>query len=296
MAYFGGTTTERPWPKVDLTAVLLLLIFVMSVFGFIFFGTNLLRTPAAPAPVIEKVSAPVEPVSAEVLVAADTIWPGQRLVPSMFKLENRVITGIADKVVTNYEIIKGGFATAMVVTEVPILKENITYSTPTNILTARIPEGFRAVSIPVDAESGVEGWARPGARVDVVWTSKHRGKMMVSTIVENAQVLSAERSTEAVPTNSLSSTPLPKHVTLMVAIKDAQKIQLAKASGTLSLNLRGDVDSSQAGSGTITVDNLLKRRDRESMDVVEGTVSMGGKDYVMRAGELVPADTIKTDE
>lgn len=297
MAYFGGTTTERPWPKVDYLALLLLLIFVSSIGAFLYFGTDLFRNHQLVAASSQGQMNVAKPVVAEVLVASETIWPGQRILPAMLKLETRSLDSSAEvNTIKSFEEIRGGFAATTIVPEIPLLKQHVTYQQPANILTARIPEGFRAVAIPVDAESGVEGWARPGARVDVVWTSKVRGKMMVSTIVENAQVLSAERSVETVPGNASTSGPMPQHITLMVSIKDAQKIQLAKTSGSMSLNLRGDGDADRAGSGTLTVDNLLRRRDKEALNEVQGSVKMGGKDFVMQGGKLIPAENVKEVE
>lgn len=291
MAYFGGMTTERPWPRLDLTAALLLMFCCAGVALYIFVGNQ----PKMPTPVvtIQEVLPESKPANAEILVATEAIWPGQRLTPNLFKLETRSILGIEDKVVRNFDEIRSGFSNASLPPDAPLFKDSITYSPPANVLTARIPEGYRAVAIPVDAESGVEGWARPGAHVDVVWTSKHRGKMLVSTIVENAQVLSAEQSTDVLPRGASSSSSIPSHITLLVQLKDAQKVQLAKASGSLSLNLRGDVDAVSSGSGTITVDSLLRRRDLDAMNTeVQGKVRMNGKDYIMRGEQLVLATTV----
>ncbi len=293
MAYFGGTATERPWPRIDRTAAFLFATCILGLAAYLSLATNIFRHPEPEKIVVIK-EVPAEPkaTSAMILVAVDNIWPGQKLTQSMLRLEDRPIVGIEDKAFKGLDELRGAYAVTSVAANTPLLKEHISFSPPSNILTARIPEGFRAVSISVNAETGVEGWARPGARVDVVWTSTHRGRMIVSTIVENAQVLSAERSVESLPQGSSTSVPLPTHITLLVALKDAQKVQLAKASGALSLNLRGDLDSGQSGSGTLTVDNLLRRQDIRDLDEAQGRVRIDGKDFVMKGNALVPATTV----
>lgn len=292
MAYFGGATTERPWPRFDLMAAVLVTIGLGGTAAYLLLVPKPAPAPAA-APVVVQAPVEVKPASADILVAAEALWPGQKLTATSFRIENRTIAGMEDRVFTNPNDVRGAFAAMNITPDAPLFKEQITFSAPSNVLTARIPEGYRAVSISVNAESGVEGWARPGARVDVVWTSKHRGKLIVSTIVENAQVLSAERSTDVMPRGTSTTTSVPTHITLLVPLKDAQKVQLAKASGTLGLNLRGDVDAASAGSETITVDNLLRRRDIDAMNTeVTGKVRMNGKDYVMKGQKLIPAETV----
>lgn len=294
MAYFGGTASERPWPRIDRTAATLLAVFLLGIVAYVALATDVLRPPPEKIVVIKEVAVAAEkPSSAMILVATDTIWPGQKITQSMLRLEDRPIIGLEEKVFKGLDQVRGAYSMTSVAANTPLLREHISFSPPANVLTARIPEGYRAVSISINAETGVEGWARPGARVDVVWTTKHRGRMIVSTIVENAQVLSAERSVEALPQGSATSTSVPAQLTLLVPLKDAQKIQLAKASGSLSLNLRGDLDVEQNGNGTMAVDSLLRRRDVQSMDEDQGKVRIDGRDFIMKAGELVPAGSVK---
>ena len=234
-------------------------------------------------------------VKAEVLVATEPVTQGTRLRSNMFKLDVRPITGIEDQVLKDLSAVRNQYAVAPISVDSIVLKEQIGKNSPTNIITSRIPDGFRAVSIPVDAESGVEGWARPGARVDVVWSTQHRGKQLVSTIVENAEVLSAERSTEN-DTAAAAGAALPTHITLLVTIKDAQRIQLAKTSGALSLNLRGDSDDSGGNAETISIDKLLRPIVAENIGEAQGKVVMGGKEYVLTDGRLIPSDEFEKED
>ena len=79
---------------------------------------------------------------------------------------------------------------------------------------------------------------------------------------------------------------MPRHVSLLVDFKDAQKIQLAKRSGSLSLSLRGDNDSESIGSETVTLENLFKNSRVIDPTQVEGTMRIGDKTYDIIGGRL----------
>lgn len=295
MAYFGGKKTSRPWSQstgsVPLYAFIavLLLFAAIETFNFIPGRGNPKHMAVASEPVPEP--APVTNLQS-VLVPMSSVRPGEKLEKEMFKSVEMDLRGIEEYAVTEFTEIAGKFAISMMPEGAPVLTQYIG-STKAGTITARIPKGFRAVAIPVDAESGVEGWVQPNVKVDVVWSTIRRGQQIVSTIVENAEVLSAERSLQAVDQNGNNrgtGAAVPNHVTLLVDLKDAQKIQLAKRSiGSLSLSLRGDEDNSNAGSRTLSVDRLLKPEDMEMLDRANGTIEIDGKEMVLTAKGLVPA-------
>ncbi len=155
-------------------------------------------------------------------------------------------------------------------------------------ITAKIPKGHRAVAIPVDPISGVEGWVAPGVRVDVVWTTIVDGQPMAVTIVENAHVLSAGRRTDknSAPLGAVNGVSVQaEHVTLLATIADSQKIQLAKKSpGSLSLSLRGDGDLELQGVETTETGQLLGISATENPTE---EVELGGKSYILNNGQLI---------
>ena len=112
----------------------------------------------------------------DVLVPIQTIEAGQTLEPSMFRREQRPAIGLPSRAVRDFEEIKGLYSRSLIAEGQPLHRDYITNIRPTNALTVKIPEGFRAVTISVDARSSVEGWARPGARVDITWASRIQGR------------------------------------------------------------------------------------------------------------------------
>ncbi|MFM1848045.1 MAG: hypothetical protein RL417_1519 [Pseudomonadota bacterium] len=288
--HFGGGNQMRQSERARillLVGVFAVLLFSTLAFLFISSGPTTATTKTV---VVEKEP---EIKMADVLIPLSAIEPGQPLEPTMFRKEPRPQVGLSPRVVKDFEEIKGHFSRSLIVADQPLHRDYITNIRPTNALTVKIPEGFRAVTISVDAKSSVEGWARPGARVDVVWASRIRGQPAVTEIVQNAEVLSAERQTDA---NSKPGAAVPSTVTLLVTAKDAAKIQLAQTTGSLSLNLRGDNDGGRGSpGGTVTLDDLTGNREREAPEApAGGTVKMRGKDgkmeeWVFKNGKLVPA-------
>ena len=135
--------------------------------------------------------------------------------------------------------------------------------------------------------TSVEGWARPGANVDVLWMSRFGDREGLKTIVENAKVLSAERQIDSTSNNIT----VPSTVTLLVTAQDAAKIQLASTTGTLSLLLRGDTDTSSSTlSSPITVEDLLGKEKKGDFGNTKasGIVKIGDEEFYLIDGQLVP--------
>ena len=140
--------------------------------------------------------------------------------------------------------------------------------------------------------SSVEGWARAGAFVDVVWNSVINGKPAATVIIQNAKILSAERQIEANPQEGQA--PVPSTVTLLVLADDATKIHLAETTGKLSLQLRGDDAEKGFGARTsLTIDDLLDKnngkKDNKKYDAIVKIKGKNGKmeRWGLKDGSLV---------
>jgi Flp pilus assembly protein CpaB len=229
-----------------------------------------------------------------VLVPIQTINMGAALEPTLFRLEQRPKIAVPGQVVSEMEFIQGKYAKSLIIANQPLYQDYITNQRPVNAITAMIPEGYRAVTIQVDVRTGIEGWARPGARVDLVWNTTIRGKQGVAVIVENIKVLSASRSTES-SQNVSADAPIPTELTLLASIQDANKIILAQRSGTISLSLRGDSEpgKTEAG-GAITVDDLLGTgKATAPRQVTQNVIKIKDnngeyEEFVMQNGRLIP--------
>lgn len=263
--HFGGVHPSRYQEKLRLLVVLGILIAIIVGFVIVLLLTSAQSTATQSAPIVAPPLQEPQIEMLEVLIPVQRIEAGTAFEPVMFRRESRPKVGLSMSVVREFDQIRGGYARSLIIPDQPLHEEYVTRSKPTNMITANIPEGYRAVTIRVDAKSGVEGWALPGARVDVVWASEIRNQQAITVIVENAKVLSAERNSN--PNAEMKADgPIPSTVTLLVTADEAKKIQLASISGSLSLSLRGDRDTGKgSNSGSITVDDLLSNGDRKAV-------------------------------
>jgi Flp pilus assembly protein CpaB len=97
--------------------------------------------------------------------------------------------------------------------------------------------------------SGVAGLIQPGAHVDVLFTRPGTmAEAITSTILQNVKVLAIGRSVQV---NQAVDPKLPKIpvATLLVTAEQAQKVELAKNQGRVSLTLRNPLDMTNGVDG-----------------------------------------------
>ena len=176
------------------------------------------------------------------LVANQRIEQGVQLQDAMFtqKELDRSALPASAFTVSQKPRVMGQYTSKMIPLGSPITAEDLTDKVPT--VPFKIPTGYRAVTIMVDARSGVEGFATPNSRVDVLWFyEKTDSGHEVRVIVPFAKVLSVSGRTKVAEVSG--STQVPRGmttVTLLVTSRDAKKIELAQKLGSLSLSLVGD--------------------------------------------------------
>lgn len=221
----------------------------------------------------------------EVLIPVKDIEPATPLEPALFRKDKRPGIGLPERTIHDFEEIKGLFARSLIIGNQPFARDFVTNVKPNSGVSARIPEGYRAVTIKVDVRTAVEGFVRPGSRVDVSWISNVNGRPTLTVIVQNAQVLSVERSEKS--DQAQAGAPVPSTATLLVTAADAQKIQLASIEGSLTLSLRGDSDSGKTADSTeVNIQDVLQPGSREQRPSVQcnGTLKMGNQEYCVKPG------------
>ncbi|MBI3698324.1 MAG: Flp pilus assembly protein CpaB [Acidobacteria bacterium] len=123
-----------------------------------------------------------------------------------------------------------------------LLDQKLARRTGTEGIAAIIDEGKRAVAVKIDSVSGAGELLEPGAHVDVLFTRP--GKMseaITTTILQNVKVLSVGRKVRPGEKVDPKAPRLPV-ATLLVSPQDAQKLELAKNQGKISLVLRNPAD------------------------------------------------------
>jgi pilus assembly protein CpaB len=129
-------------------------------------------------------------------------------------------------------------------------------------LSAVIAQGKRAMTVRVNDVVGVAGFALPGNYVDVMVNSQQdpaRGEAPVPvsmTVLEHVLVLAVAQEASRDDTKP----KVVSAVTLELAPEDAEKLDLARSVGTLSLVLRNQLDKVNVATNGVTKVDLLRLR------------------------------------
>ncbi len=130
----------------------------------------------------------------------------------------------------------------------PVLQAMLSEPTSVEGVSSTIDRGFRAVSVQVTDVSGVAGLIQPGSHVDVIFTRPgSMAEATTSTILQNVKVISTGR-TVAVGQTVDPRAPKSPTVTLVLLPEDAQKLELAKSQGKISLSLRNPLDAARSAN------------------------------------------------
>lgn len=138
----------------------------------------------------------------------------------------------------------GSAVRAAVLEGEPITANRLVNAGERGFLAAVLESGMRAVSVPVDATTGISGFIFPGDWVDVILTvttqvedadGKARNRFLSKTLMEQVQVIAVDQQVGANAGNKAAKAP--KTATLQVQPKQAERIALALRMGSLSLSL-----------------------------------------------------------
>lgn len=170
-------------------------------------------------------------------------WPSDSVPPGSFTTTDRIIDGhdVAIRPIARGE---------------PILQSRISDRA---ILSKNIPDNMRAITVPINAITGVAGFVFPGDVVDVLLTRKKPGGNgnganddETSVLLENVQVLAIDRRASENDTKpAVGST-----ATLEVNQFQAQKLTLATQVGKLTLALRNAKNQTVGSTQVATVSDL----------------------------------------
>lgn len=175
----------------------------------------------------------------------DVAWPSGTLPNGSFsdpkKLEGRVVRS---------SIFKGE----------PILLPKLAPEGTKAGLDSVIKDGRRAITVKVNEVVGVAGFLAPGSFVDLLVNIKEDRENSISKVVlERIMVLAvaqeANRADETKP-------KVVNAVTLEVTPEQAEKIDLARNIGTLSLMLRNQVDMKDSATAGVRRNDLFAKDDK----------------------------------
>jgi pilus assembly protein CpaB len=217
--------------------------------------------------------------SSKVAVAALDLDLGTRLTPELIKMVDWPTASLPEGAIQDAKTLDTRVIKTSLLRGEPILEAKLAPLGAKGGLSAVIGEGKRAITVRVNDVIGVAGFALPGNYVDIVVNTEDESaktqamsKTVSKIVLEQILVLAVAQEASRDETKPR----VVNAVTLEVTPEQAEKLDLARSVGTLSLVLRNQVDNSPANTEGATKQSLLKGDDAtpapEVKTVVKRTV------------------------
>jgi pilus assembly protein CpaB len=220
------------------------------------------------------------PETVRVLVAKQALGYGATLQPENLQWVEWPKAAVPPGAFTSVESLLGesGDQSRIVLRSIepgePVLEGKITKFGESPRMSMNLSAGMRAVSLKIDAVSGVAGFVAAGDRVDILLIRTLDGQLVSSVILQDITVIAVDQSANA----ETNSPRLGRTVTVEVGTVEAQKLALAQQVGKLSLTLRGIGETGGDDMKPVTA------RDLSGLETIE--VAPQFKVRVRRAGQL----------
>lgn len=215
-------------------------------------------TPQAEAPKAREVFVPVAALAAGTILQPEHLghmaMPERAIGPEMIEAD-----------AAGKDFLTGSVARQMLPAGVPIARSAVVQPGDRGFLAAVLPQGKRAISIPISETAGLSGLALPGDWVDLILTytvtakdnegegrdeDKPRDIHASETVARNIRLLALDnRVSHSLPSadaDGLVAPPIPRTATLQVTPREAEEITLASTLGTLALALNSVRDGGEA--------------------------------------------------
>lgn len=175
-----------------------------------------------------------------VLVAARDLAAGIRLERSMLEVAHWPKDALLAPAMARLEEAEGRVITSAMSRGEPLLQARLAIPGETGGLSALLKDGHRAVTVKVNEIVGVAGFALPGNFVDVmVHTTDPQNQPVSRIVLERIRVMAVAQDAGAQD----NKPRVVNAVTLEVTPAQAERMDLARSVGTLSLVLRSQSDT-----------------------------------------------------
>jgi len=242
-------------------------LFLLMGIGLAGFGTvawiNL--HPASPPPSTEA-AAPNDKMP--VLIAARPLRAGTLLKPEDLATEQRSAKNVPADARIDSEAARSDLLGALI--RRSLVKGDVLLSADAlnpgdrGFLAAVLGSGMRAVTVGVDAVSGLSGLVWPGDRVDLILTQSQEGsdvpparRVSGETVLHDVRVLAIDRQLIQGATSESPETQAVRTVTLEVTPPDAERVAVAAKLGHLSLSVVAVAQASGAQTTSTGADATI---------------------------------------
>ncbi|MGH7781280.1 MAG: Flp pilus assembly protein CpaB [Candidatus Binataceae bacterium] len=181
--------------------------------------------------------------SVDIVVAAHDLVLGARIDASAVKLARWSRDSVPSGAFTDPQALINSFVKIEIVANEPVVAAKLFMGAKTaGVMPLLIPDGMRAMAVPVDEISDIAGFVQPRAHVDVLVSVSGSGRDEPSfskMVLQDIEVLAVAQEIE----RKNDDPEEVKVVTLLVTPDQSEKLALASHEGQLRLSMRNYDDS-----------------------------------------------------
>jgi pilus assembly protein CpaB len=192
--------------------------------------------------------------SINIVVAAHDLSLGSRIEPGSIKTVRWSRDSLPPGAITDPASIIGQYTKSGFIQNEPIVADRL-FGGDKNagVMPLLIPNGMRAMSVPVDEVSDIAGFVLPHTHVDVLVSLTEGDKSLSRIVLQDVEVLAVAQDIEEV-----NDQPQTVHVvTMLVTPEQAERLTLASREGTLRLAMRNYDDKQIVSTAGIDLDQMM---------------------------------------
>jgi pilus assembly protein CpaB len=197
----------------------------------------------------------------KVAVALIDIGLGSRLSPEMIRMVDWPSSAIPPGAFTDIKLVESRVARTSIQRGEPLMEGKLAPPGTKGGLSAVVADGKRAMTVRVNDVVGVAGFALPGNFVDIMVNTQEEGAKHNANKDQTISKIVLERILVlAIAQESSRDETKPKvvnAVTLELTPDQAERLDLARSVGSLSLVLRNQIDPSPVNTAGVTKTLLL---------------------------------------
>ena len=179
----------------------------------------------------------------EVVVAVNTIPAHTRITAEMLSAKSIPSDAIHPEAIISLNDAVGGISRTEIIKDEQVLASRVFTDDRRATLSYRVPEGMRAISIPVGEVTGVSGYISPGDSIDILITFEDEEvneSLTTYTYFQNLKVLAAGPGTRERDTEEQG---VVNTLTLLVTPEQAEAMVYININTSLYLTLRSPLDN-----------------------------------------------------
>ena len=195
--------------------------------------------------------------SVNIVVASHDLTIGSKLDQNSTKMTRWSRDSVPPGAFTDPGSVMGQYTKTGFVENEPIVADRL-FSGIKNagVLPLLVPNGMRAMSVPVDEVSDISGFVLPHTHVDILVTlggGGPSGGAYSKIVLQNVEVLATAQDIE-----KINDQPQVVHtITVLVTPQDAERLALASGQGGLRLAMRNYDDSKVVNTSGSNIEQML---------------------------------------